>query len=588
MSNNDFRGLGAHPHAGDTRFDVWAPNAEQVGVVGDFNGWDAGAHPMTRDGEVWSADISGVTHGAQYKYAITANGQTLQRIDPYARQVTNSVGNGIVYDDATFDWGSDDFTLPPFNELVIYETHVGSFVTDGSGVGRLDQVASKLGYLSALGINAIQLMPLMEFAGDYSWGYNPAHVFAVESAYGGPDALKALVKAAHEHGIAVIIDVVYNHFGPSDLDMWQFDGWSEDGKGGIYFFQDWRSSTPWGDTRPDYGRPQVRQFIADNARMWLAEYHADGLRWDMTPYIRSVDATTENIPEGRAMCRAVNDEIRRDFPGRISIAEDLHGDASVSYDGEGGAGFHAQWDNHFVHPIRGAIIPRDDSARSLQAVADAVTFSYGDAFARIIYTESHDEVANGKARVPQEADPQDPRSVWAQQASLMGAALTLTSPGIPMLFMGQEFLQDEWFRDNVPLDWGDLDSFGGIATAYRDLIRLRRNEFGNTRGLQGQHIEVTHFDDEAKVLAYHRWMDGGPGDDVLVVHNLSGTTHEETAIAFASAGTWRNVLNTDSQDYSQGFGGAWVGDADAQERDGGVFANVTLPPYSVLVFARTE
>ncbi len=128
----------------------------------------------------------------------------------------------------------------------------------------------------------------MEFAGDRSWGYNPAHPFAIESTYGGPAGFQRFVKAAHQKGIAVLVDVVYNHFGPSDLSLWQFDGWSENGMGGIYFYQDWRANTPWGDTRPDYGRREVRQYIRDNALMWLEDYRCDGLRFDATAYIRNV------------------------------------------------------------------------------------------------------------------------------------------------------------------------------------------------------------------------------------------------------------------------------------------------------------
>ena len=129
-------------------------------------------------------------------------------------------------------------------------------------------------------------MPLAEFAGELSWGYNPACIFAVETDYGGPLGFKRFVKAVHQAGMGVILDVVYNHFGPSDLDLWQFDGWSENGLGGIYFYNDWRAETPWGSTRPDYGRKEVRQFIRDNAMMWLEEYHVDGLRLDMTLYMR--------------------------------------------------------------------------------------------------------------------------------------------------------------------------------------------------------------------------------------------------------------------------------------------------------------
>ncbi len=364
--------------------------------------------------------------------------------------MTNSVGNGVIYDHSAFDWGGDDFTPPTLNELVIYELHTGTFAATADGqVADLDELAARLSHIVALGANAIQLMPVAEFAGDVSWGYNPAHIFAVESAYGGPDALKRLVKAAHAAGLAVIQDVVYNHFGPSDLNLWQFDGWSENGKGGIYFFNDWRSATPWGDTRPDYGRGEVRQFIRDNALGWLENFHLDGLRYDMTPYMRSVDAGEMNIPEGWSLCHWINTEVRTKYPRKILIAEDLHSNPAVSDPGPSGAAFHAQWDAQFVHPVREAVIVADDAYRSTNEVAEAISYSYGDAFARVIYTESHDEVANGKARVPQEIDAGDPTGYYAQKRSTLGAGLVLTSPGIPMLFQGQEFLEGGWFRDTV-------------------------------------------------------------------------------------------------------------------------------------------
>ncbi len=155
---------------------------------------------------------------------------------------------------------------------------------------------AKLPYLCDLGVNAVEIMPPMEFAGGYSWGYNPANLFAIEREYGGPSGFKAFVAAAHAQGIAVIFDVVYNHFGPSDLDLWQFDGWSENGKGGVYFYNDGRSWTPWGDTRPDYGRSEVRQFIRDNALLWLERYRVDGLRWMRRPLSATHMATTTTRP----------------------------------------------------------------------------------------------------------------------------------------------------------------------------------------------------------------------------------------------------------------------------------------------------
>jgi len=260
-------------------------------------------------------------------------------------------------DDPAFDWEGDAIQCPPHNALVIYELHVGSFHDDPGGPpGDLRSVMIQFAHLKRLGVNALQLMPLAEFAGDFSWGYNPAHIFAVESSYGGPQALKEFVKRAHQSGFAVILDVVYNHFGPSDLDLWQFDGWHENDLGGIYFYNDWRAETPWGNTRPDYGRGEVRQFLHDNAMMWLADYHLDGLRYDMTLYIRSVrgdDDPGAALPEGWSLVQWINRDIRARFPGRLTIAEDLRNDPQLTQaPDDGGAGFHTQWDANFVHPIR--------------------------------------------------------------------------------------------------------------------------------------------------------------------------------------------------------------------------------------------
>ena len=136
----------------------------------------------------------------------------------------------------------------------------------------------------------------MAFPGERSWGYNLTNPFAVEASYGGPNAFKRLIDAAHQHGIAIILDVVYNHFGPDNLDLWQYDGWSENNRGGIYFYNDHRAWTPWGENRPDYGRGEVRQYFRDNMLFWLEEYHIDGLRFDSTLFIRNAKGNN-NDPE---------------------------------------------------------------------------------------------------------------------------------------------------------------------------------------------------------------------------------------------------------------------------------------------------
>lgn len=590
MTEQHLPGMGAIIGDGGVAFRVWAPHADHVSVFGDFNEWRNDADPLESEGNgYWYGFVAGAQAGQEYKYWIVNGDNAFARRDPYASQVTNSVGNSVVYDHASFDWEGMEGPQRSFNELVIYELHVGSFNKADGSVGNLYDVVERLQHVQELGANAIQIMPVAEFAGDMSWGYNPSDPFAVESAYGGPDALKTLVREAHRRGMSVIQDVVYNHFGPSDLDLWTFDGWSENGKGGIYFYNDWKSATPWGDTRPDYGRGEVRQFILDNAMMWLRDYRLDGLRLDMTPYMRSVSGTDHDIPEGWSLMRWIADTVRSELPGKILIAEDLHGNHEVTSTGPDGAGFHAQWDSHFVHPVREALTEVNDEWRSIPAVVDAITYDYGDAFARVIYTESHDEVANGKARVPAEIDPNDQSGWAAQKRSTLGAALVLTSPGIPMLFQGQEFLEGGWFRDDVPLDWRRDEHYQGIANLYADLVTLRLNRWGWTRGLTGQNVNVFLADDDKNLIAFHRWLDGGPGDDVVVVVNLSNQAHEYVPIGLPHGGLWKLRFNSDAAAYSSLFGNFESFDMEAfSEDDDGLdwHGNVSIAPYSVLVYSQ--
>lgn len=587
-------GMGAIPHGGGVAFRVWAPHAERVSVIGSFNGWNGDKNPLqAEENGYWYADVAEAHVGDEYKFLLITEKGELSRIDPYARQVTSSVGNGVIHDSG-FDWQADDFQLAPWNELVIYELHVGTFndQDDDDKPGEFASVSARLGHLKKLGVNAIQIMPVGEFAGDRSWGYNPAHIFSVETAYGGPLALKQFVKRAHQEGIGVILDVVYNHLGPSDLDLWQFDGWCENDRGGIYFYNDERAITLWGETRPDYGRGEVRQYLFDNVMMWLEEYHVDGLRYDCTQFIRTVHGSEEqDLPEGWSLLQWINGQVSERFPGRITIAEDLQNNRWLTRDvGAGGAGFGSQWDAMFVHPIRLAVTTPEDEQRSLAAVRDAICYRYNDdAFDRVIYSESHDEVANGKARVPQEINPNDPKGWYARKRSILAAAMVFTAPGIPMLFQGQEFLEGEWFRDTVPLDWDKSDEFHGIVRLYRDLIRLRLNRAGFTRGLCGQFTQVSHLNEERKVIAFHRWDKGGPADDVVVVANLFREPQDGYVIGFPAAGTWKLRFNSDWQGYSDDFHGHPSTDVVAEpgECDGFPFhAALSIGPYSVLIFSQ--
>ena len=588
-------GFGALPYPGGITFRVWAPAASAVSVMGSFNKWDKNATPLrAEDGGNWAADVPAAKPGDEYKFVLQTPAGELTRNDPYARAVTNSDGNSVVFDAHDFDWGTDTFQMPAWNELVIYELHVGTFnVPEAGKPGTFRDVIARLDYLRDLGINCIEIMPATEFPGAYSWGYNPSNPFALESDYGGPAAFRELVKAAHERGIAVVLDVVYNHFGPGDLDLWQFDGWQENDGGGIYFYNDWRAETPWGHNRPDYGRPEVRRYILENALMWLEDYHCDGLRMDAIAFIRNVRGEEDpgaDLPDGWTLMRWVNEEIHRRQPWKITIAEDLRSNPAITGDTEqGGEGFSAQWSASFIYPVHEALTAMQDADRDMHALADAICASYnGDGFQRIVYTESHDEVANGKSRLPEEIGGGDVENYFAKKRTVLGAALVLTARGIPMLFQGQEFLAPGAFNDTEPLDWEWAAGHGGLTQLYRDLIALRRNRHGVTPGLCGQGCHVFHINNKDKVIAFARW-DDSPENATVVLVNFANRPYDDYTIGLPASGEWNVRFNSNWDGYDADFNNfpSYGTEAQAGNRDGypqhGSFA---LGRYAVVVLSR--
>ena len=588
-------GFGALPHAGGTTFRVWAPAATAVSVVGTFNDWNKDANPLrAEDGGNWAADLPHAKAGDGYKYVLQAPSGELTRNDPYARAVTSSAGHSLVIDLSDFDWEGDNFQMPSWNDLVIYELHVGTFnAPKANHPGTFYDVIERLDYLQSLGINCLEIMPATEFPGAYSWGYNPSNPFALESDYGGAEGFRQLVKAAHQRGIAVLLDVVYNHFGPGDLDLWQFDGWHENDGGGIYFYNDWRAETPWGHNRPDYGRPEVRRYILDNALMWLEDYHCDGLRMDAIAFIRNVHGEEDpgaDLPDGWSLMRWVNEEIHRRQPWKITIAEDLRSNPAITGTAEnGGEGFSAQWSASFIYPMHEALTTMEDADRDMEAIGRAVCTHYnGDAFQRVIYTESHDEVANGKCRIPEEIGGGDVENYFAKKRMVLGAALTLTVPGIPMLFQGQEFLAPGSFNDIEPLNWDWAAAHGGLTQLYRDLIALRRDLRGVTPGLRGQGCRVFHINNQDKVVAFARW-DGAIENATVVLVNFANRAYQGYTIGLPASGPWAVRFNSSWQGYDQAFQDAPCGDTQTQGGDYDGFeqhGSFDLGPYGVLVLSR--
>lgn len=589
LIKSEFGGVGAVRWAGGTTFRIWAPNATFVRVPGTFNTWNTGLVNMANEGNGWwSVDYRNVAAGSQYKFYLNSNNQSFWKNDPWARKLTSSTGNSVVYDQTAYQWQTQNFVTPAWNKMVIYETHIGAFNdSPGGGPGTFATAEAKLDYLRDLGINVIQLLPVNEFPTDFSWGYNLSYPWSVESAYGGPDALKHFVDQANARGMAVVLDVVHNHYGPNDLDLWRFDGWSQGGFGGIFFYNDARANTPWGP-RPDFGRSEVRSYIRDSVMMFAQDYRMSGFRWDSVKYTNITD--WGNNPEGWSLMQWVNDSIDASQPWKISIAEDMQNNSwTTRTTATGGAGFDSQWSN-FVHNIRGAMTPPDDNSRDVNNVAYWVGERFnGDAFERVIYTESHDEVANGKKRLPSEIDVNNPGSYWAQKRSTLGAALVMTSPGIPMLFMGQEFLENGWFDANDPLDWTKATTYAGIRQLYKDLISLRTNKVGTSAGLSGQGLNTFAVNNATKVLAFHRYDQGGSGDDVVCVFNFKNTTYSNYRIGLPRSGGWSVAMNSDWSGYSSLFGNLFSPNfqADSVPYDGLQFSGtVNLAPYSFLILTK--
>jgi len=321
---------------------------------------------------VWSGDISSARTGQEYKYYVnngTCSSGSSWRRDPRNRKLDcHNNNNSVIYDPKAFNWGGDNFTTPGLSDTVVYELHVGSFYSpNGINNGTFSNAVARLDQVQQLGVSAVELLPMVEFPGAASWGYNPSDPYAPDTcAYGGADGLKFLVQSCHQRGLAVLLDTVHNHYGPGNLDLWDFDCWDggQNG-GGIYFYQPTGACcTAWGP-RPNFSQPQVASYIQDSFRMWLDEYHVDGFRWD-TPYdmmYATSNGVTVFIPEAQSLIQQINGMIKTQYVGKINIAENS---GSVT-------GFDSQWYYPFEQNIVPQLTTTSDSQRSMSTVSTAIT-----------------------------------------------------------------------------------------------------------------------------------------------------------------------------------------------------------------------
>lgn len=533
--------VGATVAGGRVTFRLWAPEAKSVAIWGDFTG--SRPHDMQPDPGrpgFWSLTTHKAKAGTPYNYHVDGR---VHR-DPRGRAADVNRELSFVDDPAAFKWGPGEaaWKMPPKEDLVMYEMHLGTFARDIAGHDSpFDKAIKRIPYLKGLGINCVQLMPVNEFPGDRSWGYNPCDLFAVESSYGGADAFRRFVAACHTNGIAVLLDVVHNHWGPDRLPTWDLLG-----RGGWpYFYTDAeKGSTEWGP-RPDFGNPEVRAFIADSIKMWIRDYHLDGFRWDSVHNIRYYEGGSGYNADGDRLLSDVNAWLAKNAPDTLRIAEDH----AFDY---GGVGFQAQWHSAFQTTLSG-LVRAGPASRDLENLAGELE---AQSWEWVNFAECHDSAGdlNMHHRLPMYIDPSNPDSTRARALALLANGIVMTIPGYPMFLQGLELHDTPDFSDSIALPWNKAKSNAGILKATADLIRLRRNRDGWTEGLKGETLRVVHCDNEAKVIAWSRTKRSASKESAtVVVANFSDKPLKQYGVKFPVNGAWFCHFNSGLASYDPNF-----------------------------------
>lgn len=610
-----YRILGAHPHVeGDTRgyrFAVWAPNAKEVFLAGEFNYWAWGEIPLFPVGSsgIWAAFVPGMESGRLYKIGIKgATGEIVYKTDPFAfateyRPGTASITCGL----GAYRW-SDQAWMEARERagahldrpLSIYEVHAGSWRRHEENRIRPFYTYRELAetlvpYVQEMGFTHIEFMPLAEHPLDQSWGYQTGMYFAPSSRFGSPDDLRHLIDCCHQAGIGVILDWVPAHFPKDFWGLARFDGTA------LYEHEDPQlgAHPDWGTLIFNYGRHEVKNFLLSNALYWLKEFHIDGLRMDAVAsmlyldYSRKEGQWRPNIHGGRenleavAFLREVNAAVHGQAPGAITLAEE-----STSWPGvsrpvyAGGLGFTYKWNMGWMHDTL-AYMSREPVHRKYHH--NNLTFSFLYAFSEnFLLPLSHDEVVHGKGALLSKM----PGDMWQQQANLRALyAYMWAHPGKKLLFMGGEFGQWNEWRDNRELDWMLLNfpAHDGIRRLVADLNGLLRREEAMYRcdhNWQGfSWLDCSDFN--ASVYSFMRRAEGAK--PVLWVFNFTPVVREGYRVPCPDGGQWREVLNTDSAYYGGGnVGNPGLSRAESSDWGKQPSLSLTLPPLAGMAFMPEE
>ncbi|MDY3563192.1 1,4-alpha-glucan branching protein GlgB [Gemmata sp. JC673] len=591
--------LGSHPAtvggAAGYHFAVWAPNADYVSVIGDFNGWDRGANPLKVIGSsgVWGGFVPGVKRGACYKYHVAApGGFAAEKTDPFAFTCEIPPKAAAVTWDLGYKWDDAEWMAKRKDKsghdkpVSIYEVHLGSWMREADppyhSLNYRD-VAPKLAeYCADLGFTHVELLPITEHPFFASWGYQTTGYFAATSRYGTPQDLMFLVDTLHRHGIGVILDWVPSHFATDAWALARFDGTAlyehADAKQGFH--------PDWGSYVFNYSRHEVRSFLLSSALFWLDKYHIDGLRVDAVAsmlyldYSRKQGEWVPNRYGGRENIDAVdflrrfNEEVYRHFPDVQTYAEESTAWPMVSRPTYvGGLGFGYKWDMGWMHDtLRYFMLDPIHRRHHQNDLTFRMLYAYNESF---VMPLSHDEVVQGKGPLWDKMAGDE----WQKFAGMrLLFAYQWGMTGKKLLFMGGEIAQRQEWRHDQSIDWHLLQHVPhkGVQSVVRDLNKLYASEPA-LHELDNQPGGFEWIDCTDSANSVIVCMRKGRGDDVIVLaYNFTPVPRLGYRVGVPGPGAWTEVLNTDAA----GYGGSNVGNAGAVYAE---FSPMHGQKYSVLL-----